>query len=96
MGPEENHLTGAHYSGDAGGFVVLDYGVPGGAPALVERNPSGNGEARRLVRLLLAPQLLNGTDILESQQVIHPNPETTIALHFVILHVPQENGLTVL
>jgi hypothetical protein len=46
--------------------------------------------------LLLAPQLLNGTDILESQQVIHPNPETTIALHFVILHVPQENGLTVL
>ena len=75
IGTEAHHLAGADHLGDAGGFILLDFGVSSAAPALVEAYQSGSGEAGRLVRLLLAPKLLDGRDVLESQPVVNPNPQ---------------------
>ena len=75
VGTEANHLAGADHLGDAGSFLLLDFGVSSAAPALVEAHKSGSGEAGRLVRLLLAPKLLNGRDVLEGQPVVNTNTQ---------------------
>src|SRR5689334_1057601 len=71
VGAETNHLAGAHYSGDAGGRVVFDFGVSCIAPEPVEAHTSGGGEPGRLIRLLLAPELLDRRHILEGQPVVN-------------------------
>ena len=73
IGAEAHHLAGADHFGDAGGGLLLDFGISSAAPALVEANQGGSGEAGSLVRLLLAPKLLNGRDVLESQPVVNAN-----------------------
>ena len=75
LGVEASHLAGTDHSGHAGGVVMFDFGVSSVAPAFVEANESGSGEASGLAGWLLAPELLKGRDVLESQPMVHANTQ---------------------
>ena len=91
---EANHLAGTDHPGDAGRVLLLHFGVSSIAPALVEANQGGSGDTGRLVRWLLAPELLNRRDVLESQPVIYANTQALVlALGLTALHASQKDRL---